>query len=60
MTSGTKYASPPGHSRAPRKSVALQVKLRSCPGNSEFVLPFRLVYGAVKGSFQLEMYVVCP
>ena len=40
--------------------MALHVKLRSCPGSSEFVLPFRLVYGAVKGSFQLEMYVVCP
>ena len=55
MTSGTKYASPPGQSFAPRNSVALQVKLRSRSGMSEFGLPLRFVYGAVKGSFQLEM-----
>ena len=60
MTSGTRYASPPGQRWRPKKSVKLPVKLRSASGTSELMLPFAFVYGAENGSFQLEMYVNCP
>ena len=35
--------------------MTLKVKLCSAVGRSEFGLPFRLVYAAGNGSFQLEM-----